>query len=406
MAESHPRRARPWGLLLALLVAYLLAVLVCVLTPLAQAGQAEVADDAFVYLIATLSVVASTVGAVILWKRPGNLVGAMLLAGAIILVSGTASWPIQLLIGPEQGAGPGLLQLAMAWWVSNAVLLGVLVLFPGVAIVFPDGRLPGPRFRVPVWLVIGLVVAGLVCRTIAPGRPSSDPFAPWPGVAGVPYELGDLGGALSTIGILTGFVIAIVAVVVRFRRSQGVERAQMKWLIASVSLMALLFSISWVKLFGPSDLIDNASVVAGILVPIAIGIAVLRYHLYDIDRIVSRTLGWAIVSGVLVAVFAGLVVALQALLAPVTKENTLAVAASTLVAFALFQPLRRRVQRVVDRRFDRARYDGQRTVDAFAEHLRSETDIDAVLGELSGTTRAAVSPIALGVWIRSPEGGR
>jgi uncharacterized membrane protein len=294
----------------------------------------------------------------------------------------------------------------MAWWVSNAVLLGVLVLFPGVAIVFPDGRLPGPRFRVPVSLVIGLVVAGLVCRTIAPGRPSSDPFAPWPGVAGVPYELGDLGGALSTIGILTGFVIAIVAVVVRFRRSQGVERAQMKWLIASVSLMALLFSISWAKLLGPSDLIDNASVVAGFLVPIAIGVAVLRYHLYEIDRIVGRTVGWAIVTGLLVAVFAGLVVALQALLAPVTKENTLAVAASTLVAFALFQPLRRRVQRVVDRRFDRARYDGQRTVDAFAEHLRSETDINAVLGELSGTTRAAVAPIALGVWIRSPEGGR
>jgi hypothetical protein len=253
--------------------------------------------------------------------------------------------------------------------------------------------------------VIGLVVAGLVCRTIAPGRPSSDPFAPWPGVAGVPYELGDLGGALSTIGILTGFVIAIVAVVVRFRRSQGVERAQMKWLIASVSLMALLFSISWVKLFGPSDLIDNASVVAGILVPIAIGIAVLRYHLYDIDRIVSRTLGWAIVSGVLVAVFAGLVVALQALLAPVTKENTLAVAASTLVAFALFQPLRRRVQHAVDRRFDRARYDGQRTVDAFAEHLRSEVDLGVLRSSLTATASDAVRPVSAGVWLR-PKAAR
>ena len=109
--------------------------------------------------------------------------------------------------------------------------------------------------------------------------------------------------------------------------------------------------------------------------PIVIGIAILRYRLYEIDRIISRTIGWAIVTGLLVAVFAGLVVALQAVLAPVTKENTLAVAASTLVAFALFQPLRRRVQRAVDRRFDRARYDGQRTVGAFAERLRNEVDL-------------------------------
>ena len=110
------------------------------------------------------------------------------------------------------------------------------------------------------------------------------------------------------------------------------------------------------------------------LIPVAIGVAILRYRLYEIDRIISRTIGWAIVSGLLVAAFAGLVVLLQAALAPVTKESTLAVAASTLVAFAMFQPLRRRVQRAVDRRFDRARYDGQRLADAFGLRLQQEVD--------------------------------
>ncbi len=124
------------------------------------------------------------------------------------------------------------------------------------------------------------------------------------------------------------------------------------------------------------------------------GIAILRYRLYEIDRVVSRTIAWAIVTGVLVAVFAGLVVTLQSAIAPLTRENTLAVAASTLVAAALFQPLRRRVQHAVDRRFDRARDDGQRTVDAFAEHLRNEVDLGTIRTFLATTADAAARPRA------------
>ena len=142
------------------------------------------------------------------------------------------------------------------------------------------------------------------------------------------------------------------------------------------------------------------------LIPVAIGIAILRYRLYEIDRIISRTIGWAVVTGLLVAVFAVVVVVLQAVLAPFTNENTLAVAASTLVAFAaLFQPLRRRVQRAVDRRFDRARYDGQRTVDAFAEHLRSDVDLASLRGSLAATADQAVRPASASVWL-SPRGTR
>ena len=152
------------------------------------------------------------------------------------------------------------------------------------------------------------------------------------------------------------------------------------------------------------DIAWSVGFIGLIALPIAIGIAILRYRLYDIDRLISRTIGWAMVTGLLVALFAGLVVVLQAPLAPLTKENTIAVAASTLVAFALFQPLRRRVQRAVDRRFDRARYDGQRTVDAFAERLRNEVDLGTLRGALVATAEGAVRPTGAGLWLR-PRGG-
>src|SRR4051794_39798763 len=147
----------------------------------------------------------------------------------------------------------------------------------------------------------------------------------------------------------------------------------------------------------------SAGFVALIALPIAIGIAILRYRLYEIDRIVSRTIGWAIVSGVLAAVFVALVVTLQAVLAPVTRESTLAVAASTLVAFGLFQPLRRRVQRSVDRRFDRGRYDGQRMAGAFAERLRSEGDLATIRTSLAAAADDAVRPTSAAVWLSTGD---
>jgi divalent metal cation (Fe/Co/Zn/Cd) transporter len=145
---------------------------------------------------------------------------------------------------------------------------------------------------------------------------------------------------------------------------------------------------------------------AGILLmPIAIGVAVLRYRLYEIDRIISRTIGWALVTGVLVAVFAGTVVGLQAILTGFTQGQTLAVAASTLIAFVLFQPVRRRVQSVVDRRFNRARYDAEGTAAAFAERQRDQVDIAGLKVDLTGTIDSALHPRALGVWIRHSGSG-
>jgi ABC-type uncharacterized transport system permease subunit len=135
-------------------------------------------------------------------------------------------------------------------------------------------------------------------------------------------------------------------------------------------------------------------------VPVSVGIAVTRHRLYEIDRLISRSIGWALVTGVLVAIFAGTVVGLQAIFTSITRGETLAVAASTLVAFALFQPVRRRVQTAVDRRFDRARYDSERTLAAFAERLRNEVDLASLEGDIAGTVVLALRPRSFGVWLR------
>jgi len=148
-----------------------------------------------------------------------------------------------------------------------------------------------------------------------------------------------------------------------------------------------------------SDFFLLVGLLALLALPVAIGVAILRYRLYDIDRIISRTIGWTLVSGLLVTAFAIVVVGLQATLAGVTQGDTLAVAASTLVAFALFQPVRRTVQRTVDRRFDRARYDAQRTADAFAERLRTEVDLDVLAAELERTVAGTVRPTAASLWL-------
>jgi DNA integrity scanning protein DisA with diadenylate cyclase activity len=142
------------------------------------------------------------------------------------------------------------------------------------------------------------------------------------------------------------------------------------------------------------------------LPPIAVGVAILRYRLYEIDRIISRTISYALVTGLLAATFAILIVGLQAVLTPFTGGQTVAVAASTLAVFALFQPVLRRVRRAVDRRFDRARYDGERTAAAFSERLRDQVDMETVTTDLRATVAGAIAPTDLGVWIRPRGTGR
>jgi hypothetical protein len=187
-----------------------------------------------------------------------------------------------------------------------------------------------------------------------------------------------------------------------------VQRQQVKWLLAVAGVATVAFPLAMV--FGATDSWWDAAfwaigVLAYLALPVAIGIAVLRYRLYDIDRLVSRTIGYLIVTGAMAVLFVGAVLLLQEVLAPLTSGNTVAVAASTLVVAALFQPLLRRVQRIVDRRFNRARYHAERTVAAFAAQLRDEVDLESLRADVLGVVAQTVAPAAIGLWIRQPEVG-
>jgi hypothetical protein len=296
---------------------------------------------------------------------------------------------------------------AIVGW-AGAILsyAGVAMIVGIIPLLFPTGTLPGPRWRIPVGVVVALLAAGLVATATRPGSvanlTTTNPF----GVPGWPAQLQVLID-LIWFDLLALFVLAVAALVVRYRRGDGIERLQVRWLAAAVTLCLVGFAAVMVELrvrteAGPlaSTLIAYAGIVA---MPIAIGIAITRYRLYEIDRIISRTIGYALVTGVLVLVFIGGVLGLQTILEPLTGGNTVAVAASTLIAAALFQPLRRRIQGAVDRRFDRARYDGQKVVDAFGRQLRDEVDLDRLRTSLLATADDVVRPASASIWLRSGE---
>lgn len=341
------------------------------------------------------------VGTIIAYRRPKNRVGRLLQVSGVLVPAAFVGFLVAAIrmemSGPDDAVGG-----AAGWWASSTLFVAIYTAFPLLGLLFPDGRLPGPRWRLPV---AGITVAILGCcalfavasGSLGPELPNN-PF----GLVELPPGLWDAASALGTVLLVASMALAVGAVVVRWRRGGPLERSQLKWLGAALLVSGVLFSISF---GGSSDEATSPLAILGVgsasLIPIAIGVAVLRYRLYEIDRIISRTVGWALVTGILVMVVGGLVVGLQALLGGVTQGSTLAVAASTLVAFALFQPVRRRVQRGVDRRFDRNRYNGERLAQAFGGRLRDEVDLAAIARSLLTTTHEAVRPAGAAVWLRN-----
>jgi hypothetical protein len=349
-------------------------------------------------------VVFATVGAIVAIRKPGNVVGLVLIGSSLLIVLTFCGF----LFGGRQTAyhGPDDPLAVAASFVGSVTIFPTLIFVgPVLALVFPDGRLPGPRWRWPVAGIAAAVVGGTILSLARPGPFNTDlannPF----GIEGAAWvePVATLGSALAAISFPAAMMLAVAAVIARFRRGHGVERQQLKWFLAANAIVLVLLTVITNEPGLSVTLLDVVAFLSLSLPPIAVGIAVLRYRLYEIDRIISRTIGWALVSGALAAVFATGVLALQALLSDVTQGQTLAVAASTLVAFALFQPVRRRVQRAVDHRFDRARYDGERTAAAFAERLRHEVDLDTLAVELEQTASLAVRPTVAAIWL--PERG-
>ncbi len=277
--------------------------------------------------------------------------------------------------------------------------LGYASILPIVALTFPDGRLPSSRWRWPTRATLAALVAATILRLVTPGDIEKVGAINPLGIDALPASISSLFGPLAVLGAILISALGTAAVVARYRRGQGVERQQLRWFLCAVLLaVAPLAFSSWGGGGGAGAFL--LAVFGLLLVPVSVGIAVTRYRLYEIDRLISRGLSWAVLSGLLLAVYAGAVLVLQSLLGGVTQGQTVAVAGSTLLAAALFQPLRRRVQATVDHRFNRARYDAERTATDFAERLRDEMDLASLSGDIVGIVDTALRPRTIRVWIR------
>jgi hypothetical protein len=328
-------------------------------------------------------------GFVLASRRPGNRIGWLALAAALTL--GLRSFADQY----EQRAlvaAPGSLPAGLwALWVSTWIWLIALAMVAFLFLLFPTGRLRSRRWRPAAWFVGAVFALSTAAVMAGATREWANPSASFSQLVSPPVL------AAIVICFPAALVVSGSAIVVRFARSAGEERLQLKWFAAAAVLVVATF----IALI----LTNSNSVAAAILnnlallcLNAAISIAVLKYRLYEIDRIISRTLAYTIVTGLLVGLYAGLILLATGVL---SFSSPVAVAASTLVAAALFSPLRGRVQRLVDRRFNRARYDAHEMIAAFAVRLKDAVDPDAVQADLTSVVQRALEPAHVSMWLNN-----
>jgi hypothetical protein len=354
------------------------------------------------------------VGALISSRRPRNPIGWILLAdGLLWMLTGMMDY-----YGVYGVARPGSVPFPVivaginnVMWVPAVGVLGTYVF-----LLFPDGRLPSRRWRPLAWLAGGVIVLLCILVGLTPG------------------PLQNLGGVQNPFGLeeypwveTTAYVVlpllplcmlaSVLSLVMRYQRSRGEERQQIKWIAFAASVVGLLYLIAMVCAFiFPSgawfqagsplwlDLLGYAALISFTLVPIAVGFAVLRYRLYEIDIIINRTLVYGSLTVMLALVYFGGVAGLQRLLAPATgQDSQLAIVASTLVIAALFNPMRRRIQRFIDRSFYRSKYDARKTLEAFSAKMRDDTDLNALSDDILAVVRETIQPEHVSLWLRPPD---
>lgn len=355
-----------------------------------------------------LGAVFAVVGLVLAAKRPGNVVGWLLLGVALSLalnvlfvryaVYGLLAHPGSL---PHATVAAALGSSAWVILISSLALL---------FLTFPHGRLPSPRWWIAVWTLLLIDVSAWIGNTLVPG-PLSRPLNAYDNPIGV-GALHSMRSALSFPGylIILIFGASAVSLVQRFRPARGDERQQYKWFTFAAALFPVAMVVVQVldAVFGQASAADTiGSTITGIVataIPIATAIAVLRYRLYEIDRIVSRTVVYAVLTVVLGGVYVGLVIASQAVFAPVAGGSSVAVALSTLAVAMLFLPVRARIQRLVDQRFYRTKVNSEEMLARFGARLQRESDLDTLLGELDRVVHDALQPALVAVWLRNdPE---
>jgi hypothetical protein len=351
----------------------------------------------FIFLISF-----SSMGALVASRLPENPIGwLMSLAGLSYAIGGFAvSYTESVAPGPASLAGRLLVWPGVWIWNIGIGLGGIFLV-----LLFPDGHLPSRRWRPVAWAAATGLLLLTASAALVPG-PFEDTRADNPlGLRGV----GPVLEILEVVGlalVISSLLAAVVSVAVRFRRSRGEERLQLKWLTYAGTFVAIciLASLPLESLADTSEVasdISNFVITASLsTIPIAVGVAILRYRLYDIDRIINKTLVYAAITAVLVAGYVASVLVLQRLL-PFTDDSPVAVAISTLAMAALFGPLRRRVQDAVDRRFYRNRFDATRTIEAFGIRLRKETNLDELSADLIAVVEETVQPAHTSLWLRA-----
>jgi hypothetical protein len=370
-------------------------------------GNPSAADavTAGVYFVAVAAF--ATVGAFVIWRRPGNAIGWVFLAiGVAVSVRVGAAQYAEYALLVRPGSLPGgrfAVSLGEALSTTMFALLGLALLL------FPDGRPPSPRWRKLMWILGAAALFGVVGLGLRPGHfaetEAFDTFSNPLGVGSDPEPFDALGG-LSWLLATSGMFACGIAMVRRMRGAHGIERLQLKWIAFAASLFAvgfLVISITFFVELSGSIIDPLRTAVLGFgfcTIPIAAGIAILRYRLYDIDVVINRTLVYGALTAILAGVYIGSVLMLQLVLRPLTADSNLAIAASTLAVAALFRPARTQIQGAVDRRFFRRKYDAARTLERFGSHLRDEVALDSLNAELRAVVFETMQPAHVSLWLR------
>ena len=381
---------------IVLLAAVMVALLACIVVSSAMGGSQTQGQVWPALSLLTIVLVTAVVGLVVAGHQPRNPIGWLLAGEAAFMLLSVAGGGFASLVymrGDRDLAFVGPLGLVL-----NELFSYLLVGFPLVILLFPDGRLPSRRWRWAVRSYLAIAVGAVLATSVAVLMLVAGHHVDLQASGNLP-ALGHWGTAwaipVQEVLIITVGAFWLAAVgrqALSWRRSADERRQQLKWLACGAAACGV---------FGIWAITTNSAIWPVLILgftalPVSIGVAILKYRLYDIDRIISRTLAYAIVTGLLVGLYAGLVLLATEGLG---LHSTVAVAAAPLAAAALFTPLRRRVQRRVDRRFNRARYDADRTVAAFAARLQDTVELDSVRGDLAGVVHQALEPAHVSVWI-------
>jgi hypothetical protein len=398
-----PRHGRilAWSLFGLFVGLILTNVLVIVLGPSGEGDLFFVAVGGYAF-----------VGALVASRQPANAVGWILLAIGIALTLGTlADANLLSRTAPARGLSGWLSEWVWYVWLT---LAGIFL--PQL---FPTGRPLSQRWRPALWLGIVALVLSVVGAAFDPGRMDVDSPVPVENPFGIGGAIGDALPVVARAGDILAafaFVLAATSLVLRFRRSRGIERQQLKWFayIGMLAATGLALAMAQV-LFGaqPGDDVEGGwlevvgaigwSLALGAIVlgiPIATGMAILRHRLYDIDVVINRTLVYGALTATLAAAYLGSVLLLQLALSPLTEDSGLAIAGSTLAVAALFRPARARIQELVDRRFYRSKYDAAHTIERFGARLRDEVELDSLSAELRGVVAETMQPAHVSLWLR------